>query len=321
MTLHYAAWTGNTKWMRRSFVTEPTIFHESDGGWTPLHLAGWNMHEDVVDLILTKAAEIGEIRNEKGTLLEIAAENNDCRAMSLSVEIHGHPNARRDVSQYLGPLHVAARHGHVEALRLLMKFGADINQRDSSGMASIHWAAFGGYIEAITALHSEFNVDINTRTESGKSPIHFASERGHGNAIKLLRRYGADLNNGDNEGKTSAHWAALGGHIESITVLNDLEADFSARDDLGMTPMHWAAERGWLDVITMLPIGYVTETDRLGRTPIHYAAWTGQVNAIELLHSLGGNIEAQDLTGETPIDLAREQEHFPTVELLESLVA
>lgn len=40
----------------------------------------------------------------------------------------------------LSVLHYAARFGFMDIIKLLLKYGADINQRDSNGFNAAHWA-------------------------------------------------------------------------------------------------------------------------------------------------------------------------------------
>jgi ankyrin repeat protein len=49
-------------------------------------------------------------------------------------------------------LHVAAAFGEVEAVQLLLKAGADPNERNDHGENGIQWAWFWGHIATVKAL-------------------------------------------------------------------------------------------------------------------------------------------------------------------------
>ena len=45
---------------------------------------------------------------------------------------------------------------------------------------------------------------------------------------------------------------------------------------------------------------------RLGRTPLHQAAWDGHKEIAELLIAEGAEVNAKDVEGQTPLDLAED---------------
>jgi ankyrin repeat protein len=88
-------------------------------------------------------------------------------------------------------LHLAAEHGNIEAIRLLVNNGADINVRDVKGLTPLHWA-----------VDSDIDGAIQTMTE-----ITFASTR-------TLLELGADQTLVGNNGERPRDYArALGRDI------------------------------------------------------------------------------------------------------------
>jgi ankyrin repeat protein len=52
----------------------------------------------------------------------------------------------------LAPLHWAARHGCDDAVRGLVKAGADLHLRDNQGQLALHWAAAAGHVDTAKLL-------------------------------------------------------------------------------------------------------------------------------------------------------------------------
>ena len=54
--------------------------------------------------------------------------------------------------QEMTPLHYAAHHGHVDAVRVLEELGAFLEACDGDGAKPLHWAANQGRVEVVKTL-------------------------------------------------------------------------------------------------------------------------------------------------------------------------
>jgi len=80
------------------------------------------------------------------------------------------------------PLHWAARHDHVEIVRLFCDRGADIEARTndnaySPGSRPLHEAAINGRISVVKELIEKRNAEINARDEDGDTALRMASNQ------------------------------------------------------------------------------------------------------------------------------------------------
>ena len=83
---------------------------------------------------------------------------------------------------------------------------------------SIHQAAKDGNIEAVK-LDLADGMDVNTKDDNGRTPLHYATEEGQKETAELFIAAGADVNAKNNLGGTPLHFAAFGGHKEIVELL------------------------------------------------------------------------------------------------------
>ncbi|MBL6936178.1 MAG: ankyrin repeat domain-containing protein [Alphaproteobacteria bacterium] len=101
------------------------------------------------------------------------------------------------------PLHWAAGAGENEAIKLLLRHGANVNTRNSSGGTPLHAASASGRSDAAGILLRN-GADVNARDEGGNTPLHRVVWSESPAAVSTLLRHGAEVNAQDNEGNTAA---------------------------------------------------------------------------------------------------------------------
>lgn len=103
------------------------------------------------------------------------------------------------------PLACAAQDGHLEAVNLLLEYGANINARDYHKWTALHHAACEGHAEVVKRL-IEAGVDINATDLIGYTALHRAIRPDNEAVVKILLKNGAG-NSGDHNDKTPLMWA------------------------------------------------------------------------------------------------------------------
>jgi hypothetical protein len=162
---------------------------------------------------------------------------------------------------------------------------------------------------------------INGFDDTGNSPLHLAVSRGYGvDTATLLVGLGADLNARNHVGRTPLHLAVARDAQSVALYLVEAGADIHARDTAGVSPVIRALESGTQTVQWFFTDETVLIADSQGNTPLHLAAAGGYESAISPLLSIGADPRARNLSGQTPTDLARQNDNESIVRMLSAAV-
>ena len=114
---------------------------------------------------------------------------------------------------HAGAIHDAAKKGDVAGIVIALDAGANINESD--GMATaLFYAILGGKLEAAKLL-IERGADVNAPSIMGTGPLGLAVGKRNVELIKLLLDHGANPNSIVGKG-TVLHLAAEGGCLDCI---------------------------------------------------------------------------------------------------------
>ena len=103
--------------------------------------------------------------------------------LSRGSGLHG-DGTPTDSSGYT-PLHYAARNGHVECARLLLRLGAVSDAMTNGGATALHRAAFGGHTQ-VAVLLCDARADMARQDSDGDTPLHKAAAQGHQATTHML---------------------------------------------------------------------------------------------------------------------------------------
>ncbi|KAH7627554.1 ankyrin repeat-containing domain protein, partial [Sordaria sp. MPI-SDFR-AT-0083] len=131
---------------------------EDEMGWTPFMIAASVKESDaIIDLLLSRGADINQTNNQNQTALHfIASKNNiDLARKLLSPDLikpakPASVRVKDKRGQY--PLHRAAAIGSVPMINLLLEHKSPLNATDSAGYTPLHHAVAEGHGDAAVAL-------------------------------------------------------------------------------------------------------------------------------------------------------------------------
>lgn len=257
-------------------------------GMSALHVSALCGHLEVVKYILLSAEE------------SYVAGNHTCSPVSLCSAM----------DQFMmTPLHYACEHDNLYVAEMLLKYGADICARNTSGSTPLHIICLRGS-NSMVGLIGE--AQVNVATDSGLTLLHCAADQGHVEVCRaLVHLGGVSVNSRDDRGLTPMHYACIAGHQVVAELLVDHGAYSNPRDDDGMSPLLYAAQRGQLKVLLwLLTVGANMYTrDNWGCTAVHLACESGHLSIVKVLHEKKMDLNARNTEGSTPLELASIEGH------------
>ncbi|WP_339041993.1 ankyrin repeat domain-containing protein [Spiroplasma endosymbiont of Apeira syringaria] len=127
--------------------------------------------------------------------------------------------------------------GDLEALKVLLENGADVNYEDQDGNTSLMLAAESGFLEVVKVL-LENGADVNYESQkNGNRPLMLATRRGNFEIVKHLIDNGADISYKDCDGNTPLMFAAENGRIEIFNILLLYKAHVYHKNQGGFTAL------------------------------------------------------------------------------------
>ena len=243
-----------------------------------------------------------------------AIRNNDLTQLRAILD-KGTPVDLRDTRGNT-PLMHAASVGSLEAMKMLLKAGADVNAKNGLDATSLVWAASN---PEKAKLLIEAGAAVNVITKMQRTPLMMAaSTPGNTATVKLFIEKGADATPADVRGHTALVDAARANNTDAVLLLVDQKVDLNAGDFAGLTALSYAAAHSNIKMMRMLldrgakidashkrelkvrngliAVSYVT--------PLMAAVSRSTPETVKALLDAGADVNKQDVRGMTPLMLA-----------------
>jgi ankyrin repeat protein len=217
------------------------------------------------------------------------------------------------------PLMYAAEIGSVDAMRLLLDRGADVNAQNAFGSTALMWSVSDA---AKVRLLLDHGAQVNTAANSGRTALIIAAfTNPSAEVVRLLLAKGAKVDVMDRRHVTPLNAATFANDTATVRLLLEAGADLETPDTfIGLTPLMNAAGNRNVEAVKLLlakgaKVNAVSKTEGLpkiqtgtvefgGWTPLLMASAFGPPEAVQVLLDAGGRIDAQDYRGFTPLMLA-----------------
>jgi len=272
-------------------------------------------------------------------------------ALALLSPLAGHASSTSQTA-----LADAAMNGDAQALKALLKGGADPNVRGQFGTPALHWRVDADDL-AGTKLLLDAGANPNGTTERDITALSLAIGNGNAPMVDLLLKAGADPNRLEPTGETPLMMASQAGVPEVVQSLLKRGVPVDAREaSFGQTALMYAARAGQARIVAILlaagaqpnvattvgrtpafiapnsvpgfgfGVGILRggvpadrgrrEPTPGGMTPLHYAARHDHVEVAKLLIDAGAKVNAREADDITPLLMAISNDNVSVAQFL-----
>jgi len=198
----------------------------------------------------------------------------------------------------------AIRHGNMKRVVNMLKRGQDVNIKDDEGITPLHSSIISGYM-GLMKLIVKYGADINMRTDNKDryTPLETACLHENIDAVNYLLCMGCDRN--DN----SIHYAMDSGNVLMLKKFIEYNVDLNRRDAQFNTVLHRSLSDNEIEIAKILIENGadVNAADRNGRTALFFAKMRGNRMLARRLINHGADTSVVDNEGISVKDLDNEE--------------
>lgn len=350
LTLSFESWVSNGRFLAqllpREHVMKPALNAIPEKGFSPLFVLSMYGLVEILVLALSKVNDMDiNQQNELGhTPVYLAAAFR--RTTTVGVLVDWGAKVNVECGRFGSPLHAACFRGHLEVVRKLIKFGAQVccgsvfkNALDAAFRGgqehvalhlidhnqnikteddyeeALEQAALLGFVKVVQRLQiSRFSSGTNSNPEKLKEKTRKAIQGGQ---VGVLHQFlGRDVANSDYLPPAAVAFATLHNQKSMVSFLLDQGMDLEALGDFG-SPLRTASLLNFQSIARLLldKGAQVNASGPLGDS-LQAAALNGHISIVRLLIQEGANINQQSGYYGSALQAAAYHGHLDTVELL-----
>ncbi|NWI12199.1 ASB10 protein, partial [Crypturellus soui] len=181
------------------------------GGKTALHEACAAASTDCVRLLLSFGADPEAVSEDGYKPLHFCKSLDSIQCVQQLLQHGANANSRTEEEEDTA-LHVAARHGLADHIRLLLHYGAELEAKNEEGQTPLNTACAQPHqpqdmerYYRVCQLLVESGANVNAADRDCQHPLHLACKNANVQVVELLLARGAHVNVMNYSGNTALH--------------------------------------------------------------------------------------------------------------------
>lgn len=214
--------------------------------------------------------------------------------------------------KYREILKAVIKYYNKDALKLLIKYGGDINHKITDESLPIEYSVLNYGIHSVELLLS-MHCDL---TQTSNMSSIYAAALGKANILELLLANGMDANRLDYDGSNALHWAAQENHGRCIHILIKYGCDVNKLNDSGQSPLYVASGENHIRIVDILLRKGANVDLSNNSTPFQIACAYEYYNVCDHLLKAGANVNYLDQWGRTALFYAKVKQNKYMIDYL-----
>ena len=210
--LHFACMMGKTEtvnWL----LKKCNINLEAKDNWykrTPFLLAAEKGHLEILKALKAYGASVSATEKYGENALYSASKIGHFETVNWLLKECNISLEDKDDSGKMTPFLIAAKKGHLDILKLLKAYEADVNATDKDGDNALQLAWMANHFETVRWLLNNCKINLEAKNKRYKRTLFLlAAEKGHLDILKLLEEKRANIYATDRCGNNALHLACI----------------------------------------------------------------------------------------------------------------
>ena len=247
--IHDAVKNGNIDEVQWQLDAGVDVNEENSNGLTPLHYAASAGHNDIVELLIERGANVNATDSGKGGTPLDYAYWGDQEEVIETLNAHNAQREHEKGGKGIGQsslIHDAALDGDIDEVQRQLDAGVDPNLKSSKGATPLFYAVYGGHLEIVELLITR-GADVNA-VYLNNSVLDQAHSYDDKEIVELLEVHGAEVADkvsGKVDGK---------GKSAFLSITNFDDGDIIVEFDFGILQTANSINGPWEDVDEVSPV-------------------------------------------------------------------
>lgn len=287
----------------------PTRIEGNVENWTPLHYLVWNSQYQLIPQVVKKN-NLNAKTADGNTPLHFAVRRNNIQALKLLIRAGA--NRFEQNNEGLTPIDLSARSGNNVLFEVIID---GLSREALQNQEVLFLNSFAGNNLKIVQKLEKLRANSVTQDAQGNNLYHYAAEKGDVGLIQYIASKYLDLSvlSLNDKGESPLQVAVKNGNLVLIKYFISQGLDLRDVDSEGNTLLHTAAASGHNQVfqylLEELP-DVVLRTNNKGESLLHLSINRLPTNNLTKLIQLGLDVNALDNEGNTPLNYALQKNFY-----------